>query len=406
MAYSFKLPDIGEGIHEGEIVSWLVAEGDGVEEDQDIVEVMTDKATVQISSPVAGTIGSIEFEEGETVNVGDVFVVIETDGDAPSPEADPEPEEGEGAAEATEAPAEPRVEPASPAKPARGNGAPRRTPSGVLAPPSVRIEARKRGIDLANVSGSARGGRITLEDLEEPVAEAASRGSATAAFELSAVDRSDARGTEPVRAQADSPRVVSARAKALSAHFSYSLRVSADALATAAADRGDATDLTAFVVKAVATALADHPRLAGLVDEGTGDLVVPRARNIAVALPRDGRLVLRVVEAADEKGLDAIAAALEKGAAGHGVLTVTALGALGGVVSMPVLQHPQVTGVGVGALRDVARLDDGEVVPGKELVLSFTFDHRYIDGFDGALFAQDVAALLEAPSRLAAWSRG
>ncbi len=423
LVFEFKMPDIGEGIHEGEIVEWLVSEGDQVEEDQDIVEVMTDKATVQISSPRAGTIQEIRFEEGDVVDVGDVFVVIAVDGE---PSAEDETGTTEEPADA-ETPSEPEPSPdaqdegtATVETPSssRSNGGPTRTPQGVLAPPSVRIEARQQGIDLTEVQGSGPGGRISLADLEahEPAAtEIPSPGRPQAGglvqgFDLRSIDRSDASSVEPIQAPAASPRASAARAKHHQAHFSYVLSLPADRLVRAveeaqplAAEHQVTVDDEAFILKAIAQALTEHRRCNALVDEETGDLVIVEPIHLDVARHREAGLELVTVPSAQDAGIIDIARALEDGTDEEvqATASVTTLGGLGGYASTPVLIHPQVTAVTVGSLKDVARHDDqGDLVVGKELTLSFSFDHRYVDGYDGAIFAKTVARLLEDPSGL------
>ncbi len=420
MVFEFKMPDIGEGIHEGEIVEWLVSEGDQVDEDQDIVEVMTDKATVQISSPRAGTIQEIRFQEGDVVDVGDVFVVIHVDGEPAATDTE--------TSETTETPEPPATEEDDVQAPAEtveatgsasSNGGPKRTPQGVLAPPSVRIEARKQGIDLTEVEGSGPGGRIQMADLEDHKKRPADRprqaggrlqaGGLVQGFDLRSIDRSDARSVELVQAPASSPRATAARAKGLQAHFSYVLSLPADRLVRAveeaqelAAEHKVTIDDEAFIVKAVAQALTEHRRCNALIDEEAQELVIPGSVNLAVARHQADGLELVTVPSADSAGIIDIAQALDGDVDSDAQATasITTLGGLGGYASTPVLIHPQVTAVTVGALKDVARHEDGELVVGKELTLSFSFDHRYVDGYDGAVFAKAVARLLADPSGL------
>jgi len=419
LAFDFELPDVGEGIHEGEIVNWLVEEGDQVAEDEDIVEVMTDKATVQISSPVAGTVQRLVFDEGDVVEVGQVFVEIDpAEGDVEPASQEPEPET------ADEGPAEPEPAPTTQGTNGR-EGAPQRTPEGILAPPSVRIEARKQGIDVTEVDGSGPAGRITMEDLEahepEPAApteEPAQPASAAAGeggleevmpfdLEPDAVDRETAREVEPLRAAADSPRAHAARAMRLQPHFTHAVQIRADELMTnverAATDDVDEDALTtAFVVKAIARGLEEHERCNAWVDEESRDLVVADRVNVAVATPTDDGLELRTVPDADERGVLSIARVLADGGVDdvEATFTVTAYDGEGGLVATPVLVHPQVAGASIGRIRDVAVLEDGEAQPGQQFSLALTFDHRYVDGYDGALLADDVEELLSSPGSM------
>ncbi|MDX1611624.1 MAG: dihydrolipoamide acetyltransferase family protein [Candidatus Thermoplasmatota archaeon] len=418
MTFEFKLPDIGEGIHEGEIVEWLVSEGDEVAEDQDIVEVMTDKATVQISSPRAGTIQTIHFQAGEVVDVGDVFVTIQETGEEAAPaEVEPSP-----------TPAEPSQVDAEPEAPARqeiktptgppSNGAPTRTPAGILAPPRVRIRARELGIDLTEVQGSGPAGRILLEDLEtqateqdkpprpSPRAPPASKGRGMGhGFSLSTPGRGNLRAIEGVHLPAGSRGLVATRAQDLQPHFSYTLVVDADHIVAAtskasqAQGDGPTVDATVLLAQAVARALREHPRCNALVDEATGDLVIPEQVALAVARPGPDGMTRTLVPDAANKSRAEIAQVLEDEASGEdATVTLTDLGELGGIAATPVLAHPQVTAITAGSIREVARLHEGEMVSGYEMTLSFSFDHRYVDGYNGAVFAKRVAALLEAPA--------
>jgi pyruvate dehydrogenase E2 component (dihydrolipoamide acetyltransferase) len=420
--FEFELPDVGEGIHEGEIVNWLVGEGDVVDEDQDIVEVMTDKATVQISSPVAGTIDEIVFDEGDVVNVGEVFVVIDAEGettdatveesDEPDPADQPEP---------AGSPDEP--EPTPSASSSRTNGhQPQRTPKGILAPPSVRIEARKRGIDITKVDGTGPAGRISLDDLDthgpsdeptpEPATTQPSGGSVAGVlpYDLDppSVDRENALAVERVQAPTTSPRASASRANRLQPHFSHAIEVDADELvdrahrALANADE-DALDVqTAFVVKALARGLAENERCNAWVDEEDRALVIADDVNPAVAVPTDDGLELRTVENADQRGVLDIARTLaEGGDDAEPTFTVTAYGENnGGLVHTPMLVHPQVACVALGEVREVGKLDGGQPRPGHDVTLAFTFDHRYVDGYDGAMFAEDVRELLANPGTM------
>lgn len=447
--YQFKLPDIGEGIHEGEIVSWLVAEGDEVEEDQDIVEVMTDKATVQISAPVSGTIASIKFQEGDTVNVGDVFVVIAPGGggkaeadDEDADEAEASSKGGENGAdkkekkaedEATEADGEGKEEKtlfdlpsemtgsAGSRRPARERGA---SGSGgrteVLAMPAVRAEAKKRGVDLATVKPTGSHGHITLADLDQAgKAPAAGAPPQHLAFDLPEIDRSDALEVEPLKGLRKAIARNMTKATTLQAHFTYVLEVRADKLVemrseakALAEEEGVKLTYLPIITKAVVRALKKHPRLNAHIDEEAQELVLKKPVHMGIATQTEKGLVVPVVHDADKKTLLELAVAIDEQAEKGrnlklsteditgGTFTTTSLGKIGGLLATPILAHPQVAIMGVHEIRDVPVVKNGEVVPGKVMNLAFTFDHRVIDGYDGALFANDVKKFLEEPSRL------
>jgi len=416
LVFEFELPDVGEGIHEGEIVEWHVDEGDQVAEDQHVVDVMTDKATVEISAPVAGTIQDIVCGEGETVEVGEVFVLITPDEPADVDAAEPTPEEPD-AEPAPEPDAEPAAAEAEPARTGGTNGGvvTTRTPEDVLAPPRVRLEARKRGIDVAQVDGSGPAGRVTLDDLDahepdrsarEPEPAPSGGPAPVGGFDLPSVDRSDAREIASMRAEGT--RAGAHRATTLQPHFTHAVSVDAEGLQAAldsSVERAEAAGVevrpVVAVVKALAQALGDHPRLNALVNEEADELVLKEPVNVGVAWPTEDGHEVRVVERADDRGLLDIARALADGGE-DATPTVTAavLDDEDAYVSTPVLQHPQVTGLVVGSVDEVPVLDDGRIRPGREVNLSFVFDHRWIDGYHGALLAEDVRELLARPEAM------
>lgn len=406
LVFEFKFPDVGEGIHEGEIVNWLVDEGDHVGEDEDIVEVMTDKATVQISAPVAGTIQTIVFGEGETVTVGEPFVLI-------SPDDAPEREEGDDEAKPEPVREEQAAKPEAKPRTAggRSNGETggviqTRTPEGVRAPPSVRLEARKRGIDIATVEGSGPAGRILMEDLDEgtpaPSAPEPSTGDRFT-FDVPSVDREGVLRVEPLAAPAGSTRATAHRSTTLQPHFTLAVRIDAGELEEALARaQGDAVlKPLAAVVKALAQTLKEHPRLNALVDEETDELVHRDEVSVGVAWPGEEGALLGTVTRAGQRGLVEIQEVLEAGGEeATPTVTVAFFEDEDAFVSTPVLVHPQVTGVVVGSLDEAPVLEAGKAGVGHEMTLSFSFDHRWVDGYDGALLAEDVRRLLEKPEAM------
>lgn len=412
LVFEFKFPDVGEGIHEGEIVNWLVGEGDHVDEDEDIVEVMTDKATVQISAPVAGTIQTIVFDEGETVTVGETFVLISPDEAIAPDEDEDEPASSKPSTEEPARKPEPSTQPVE--QTSNGEGVIRtRTPKGVLAPPRVRIEARKRGIDIATVEGSGPAGRVLMEDLETgattggPKARDASSEAVDGfTFDVPSVDREDALRVEPMAAPAGSTRAVAHRSTTLQPHFTLAVRIAADDLQEAldrdAGPEEGVIEPVAAVVKALAQGLLDHPRMNALVDEDEDELVHMEDVNVAVVWPSEDGAVLCTVPRAGQKGLREIQATLEAGGEEDAVPTVTVavFDDEDAYVSTPVLMHPQVTGLVVGSMDEAVVLDEGQARVGHQMTLSFSFDHRWVDGYDGALLAEDVKALLSKPETM------
>ncbi len=441
MAFEFKMPDIGEGIHEGEIVEWLVSEGDQVDEDQDIVEVMTDKATVQISSPRAGTIQEIRFQEGDVVDVGDVFVVIHVDGEPAATDTETsettETEagtDGEGEKEEKtlfELPGD-MGSTSRARRPARKGKGKARAPTGpggqVLAMPMVRQEAQQQGVDLVQVEATGSHGHVTLEDLRRFIEQGgpqAGTGLAPAQrFETPSIDRSDALEVQPIKGLRKRISENMTKAKTLQAHFTYVLEVRVDKLVEirseakqAAEEQGVKLTYLPFIVKACVRALRKHPRINALIDEGAQELVLKEPINMGIAAQTDKGLVVPVVHDADKKTLLEIAEDISELAEKAnnqklslddiqgGTFTITSLGRIGGLLATPILAHPQVAIMGVHEIRDEPVVEDGEIVPGKIMNLSFTFDHRIIDGYDGAVFANEVKRFLEDPNLLLLESR-
>ncbi len=437
--FEFKLPDVGEGVHEGEIVNWLVSEGDSVQEDEDIVEVMTDKATVQISAPVAGTIKDLRYDEGDVVDVGEVFVIIQPEGAEPSPdEPEPEPEaEGEPAgADGTEEPDEDKEDktlfelpdthsgPSGERRPRRRQPQTAKRQGQVLALPRVRHKAKQEGVDLARVEATGSKGHITMEDLEGALQGAQGFGLDAFDFDIPEVSHEDAREVEPLKGLRKRIWESMSRAKTLQPHFTYVEQVRADKLVQVrdelkalGEERGVNVTYLPLITKAVVRALREHPRCNALVDEASRELVVKEPVNMGIAAATDRGLTVPVVHDAHEKSLLEIAAdvnELAEKATQHklsmdeltgGTFTITSLGRVGGLMATPIINHPQVAIMGVHAIRDVPVVEDGEIVPGKVMNLSFSFDHRLVDGYDGALFAQDVKRFLEDPNLLLLESR-
>ncbi len=443
--FHFELPDVGEGVHEGEIVNWLVDEGDSVDEDEDIVEVMTDKATVQISAPVAGTIKQLRFEEGDVVDVGDVFVVIGAEGevDTDTEEASPEAQEAEASGDdggPDSSPDEGETDesktlfelPEGPGgsdrerRPARRRGAPKQTASSgdVLAMPRVRHAAKEQGIDLAGIQATGSQGHVTMQDLEAYLEGAAQGGVGGFQleqfdFNLPQIDRDSAREIEPLKGLRKRIAENMTRAKTLQPHFTYVEELRADKLVatrTELKQLGQKRDVNVtylpLIAKALVRALREHPRCNALIDEQNQELVHQQPINLGIAVATDRGLIVPVVKHADEKSLLEIASEIQTlSTKAHenklsmdditgGTFTITSLGRVGGMLATPILFHPQVAIMGVHAIRDEPVVEEGEIVPGKKMNISFTFDHRVIDGYNGALFAQDVKKYLEDPNLL------
>jgi pyruvate dehydrogenase E2 component (dihydrolipoamide acetyltransferase) len=368
VAYEFKLPDLGEGLTEGEIARWLVAEGQELAEDDPLVEIATDKTTVEIPSPAAGTVTRILVGEGEVVPVGTVLVVIGGDGNEAAPPAAP------GA-----------VEPAA-AAPAAAASVPV-TRSRVQATPVVRRIAQELGVDLASLSGSGPNGRITEDDVRN-----------AAGNELVAQEHKLSEGRrEPVRGVR----------RQIVEHLTRAHReIPAVTFVEEADFTGiDTTLLLPLVLQATAASLQEFPELNARLE---GDEIVYLDRcDIGVAVQTDQGLVVPVVRACRQQSLEAlrdeVARLAESARAGTlapeelrgGTFTVTSAGKLGGVLVTPLVNHPEVGILGLHRIGPRPVVHDGEIVVRQIGNVSVTFDHRVVDGARAAAFTLDVIARLE-----------
>jgi len=344
VAYEFKLPDLGEGLTEGEISRWLVEEGQVIAEDDPLVEVQTDKTTVEIPSPAAGPVARILAREGDVVPVGTVIVVI-GDGAAPAPADKEEP-------------------------------APR--PERVQATPLVRKIAQELGVDLATVTGTGPGGRITEDDVRNESAPAGGR-------------REPLRGVRRLIAEhmARAHREVAPVTWVEECDFSHV----------------DLGRLVATVLKACALALEEYPELNARLD---GDSILFLDHyDLGVAVQTDAGLVVPVVRGCDHRSLDELDADVRRLADGAragtlapdelrgSTFTVTSAGKLAGLFQTPIVNHPEVAILSVGRIADRPLVRDGQVAVAPVGYIALTFDHRVVDGARAAAFGLDVIGRLQ-----------
>ena len=373
MAYEFKLPDLGEGLTEGEIARWLVTEGQELVEDDPLVEIATDKTTVEIPSPAAGTVTKILVAEGEVVPVGTVLVVIGGDGTEPA-----------------QPPAPAAAVAAPPAPTASVPG----THSRVQATPVVRRIAQELGVELASLSGSGPNGRITEDD----VRKAAGAGLVFQEHKvLEGEQVSEGERREPVRGVR----------RQIVEHLT---RAHAEIPAVTFVEEADLTGidtklLLPLVLQATAASLQEFPELNARLE---GDEIVYLDRcDIGIAVQTDQGLVVPVVRACREQSLEALGAEVARLAdsarAGKlapeelrgGTFTVTSAGKLGGLLVTPLVNHPEVAILGLHRIGPRPVVRDGDVVVRQIGNVSVTFDHRVVDGARAAAFTLDVIARLE-----------
>lgn len=401
MAKEFRFPDVGEGITEGEVVRWLVREGERVEVDQPLAEIETDKAVVEMPSPFAGTVLKIHLKEKDLVKVGQALVTIGEPGEAAAEAAPP-------------APAAPGPMPAPAAMPAAGRA------EGVLATPKVRALAKELGVDLAAVRGTGTAGQVTESDVRAAQSAPAPAPAKAPAIKIKA--KFDLYGTlerVPLRG------VRRATARKMRESLDHAAHVTHG-------DEADAGPLEAlrlkmkpgieaagakltylpFILKALVEALKLHPTLNASLDEAEDEIVVKNYYNIGVAVDIPDGLIVPVVKAADQKSVADLAVeiqALAKAARERaldladlkgGTFSVTNVGVIGGDFATPIINYPEVAILATMRIADRARVVDGAVVVRKTLPLCLAFDHRVVDGAEAARFTRDLVRFLEAPDRL------
>lgn len=441
--WEFKLPDIGEGVTEGEIVAWHIKPGDVVKEDAPMVEVMTDKATVMITSPRAGKIVETRGEIGTIVVVHGVLVVYDVDGEAtaaaPSHAAN-------GHANGNGAPS--KSEPAATAVGDIKETLPGMSTSGAggggalqgyfndkpLATPATRKLARDMSVDLRSVPPTGPQGRVTKTDVE---AFAKSPTVAPAAPTPAAAPPVSAPGHAPVKISAPTAAQTAleervpfagmrrkiaqkmSQSKNTAAHFTFveecdvgKLKELRARLKPRAEAQGVKLSFLPFIVKAVVAGLKKHPILNTALDETTNELVYRKYYNIGMAASTDAGLMVPVIKDADRKSLLDIARDIERLAADAksgkakvedlqgSTFTITSLGADGGLFATPIINFPEVGILGIHQIKQKPVVRDGQIVVGEVMLVSLSFDHRIVDGHVGAAFAYDVIRWLEDPEKL------
>lgn len=400
----FALPQIGEAVYEAELVRWLVQPGDSVRHGQPLLEVMTDKATAEVPSPFVGVIGELKNQAGDKIRVGETILTY-TPANAPEP--------------AKVTVSAPKSAPDRPTEP-RANNGPTTTTASSLPPaaPSVRHLARQMGIDLRSLRGTGPGGRILVDDLSNHLkAQAGVKAPATSStppFDLGkAGTRVKLQGlrkriAEQMLASFQVPQYTYVDECDLSAlvHLRKSLR-------EAFANKGVKLTYLPFVVKAVVQALKEVPLVNASLDEATQEIHLHPHYHIGIAVATPNGLMVPVIRDADKKDLVALAGEIDRlgneAKSGRAKLedlrgstfTVTSIGNIGGLIATPLLNVPEVGIVGVGKVVKRPVYDEaGKLRPAEMVYLSFTFDHRIVDGAIGAVFGNAVLKALANPAAM------
>jgi len=409
----FKLPDIGEGVVEGEVVQWHVAAGDAVTEDDPIVDVMTDKATVTIPSPVTGVVTSLSGNVGDMVAVGSTLVEFDSDADAApasKPEAEPEAASSPTPPPAPEPAADPTPAPAA-AKPAP---APAAASSKILASPAIRRRAREAGVDLSQVRGSGPAGRVRHADLDAYIAaDGAVTGAAPSSYSTKRTDVTEVKVVGLRRKIAEQMTI----SKSTIPHFSYFEEVDVTELEALRqvlnASRDESQPKLTylpFIMLALSRIMPEHPECNANYDDQGGVVARHGAVHIGIATQTDRGLyvpVVKHVEAMDAwqaaAEMQRVASAARDGTASledltGSTFTITSLGRDGGLGATPIINHPEVAILGVHKARDMPVVRDGQIVVRRIMNLSSSFDHRVVDGADGAALVQHLRRMLEHPA--------
>lgn len=452
MAVEFRFPDVGEGIHEGELRKWLVKVGDAVRVDQPIAEVETDKAVVELPSPAAGTVLALKHKEGDTIKVGEVLLVIGQSGevvaDVPAPQLPSllpakAPQKAAPAQTAFAAPGtqsttsvvgvlQEATGPALPAPAAKPSAGPMQAHH-FLATPATRRIARDLHIDLATIAGTGAEGRVTEEDVRKAAAGSGAKPTAVLQWKEEA-HAAAAAGVPVVQKKYDLFGYIDhvplkGVRKATAQHMVESFYT---AVHVTHMDEADVTELVAlreetkaameaqgvkltylpFIVKAVVAMLKKHPFLNASMDVAHEEIVLKKYYSIGIAVDAGDGLLVPVVKNAQNKAIPAIAKEVQELAAKArekrldlmdmkgGTFTVTNVGIIGGTHATPVINYPEAAILALGKIQDKAVVRDGKVVVRKILPLSLTFDHRILDGAEAARAMNDLIALLQEPARL------
>src|SRR5262245_34612269 len=406
--YVFKMPDLGEGTVSAEVVEWKVKVGDSVKEDQVIAEVMTDKAAVEIPSPVTGRVLSITGQPGDMVAVGSELIAFDTSGSAPA--------EGAPAAKSAQPSAAAATAPPAMAQ-AAASAAPVAAPSAasrVMASPATRRKAHVAGVDLATVSGTGPGGRISAEDLAAVISGQGGGAAKTAA-------RAPRKGVEEIRI-IGVRRVIAERmsaAKRNIPHFAYVEEVDVTELEALrqylnSRQPKGASSLTylPFLVAALVRVLESFPQCNALHDAERNLILRHSAVHVGIATQTPDGLKVPVVRHAEARSLHDLAAEIRRVSEAArtnkatreelmgSTITVTSLGRLGGIASTPVINAPEVAIVGVNKAVERPVVVDGAVEIRRIMNLSSSFDHRFVDGFDAAAMIQALKERLEHPATI------
>lgn len=431
--FEYRFPELGEGLHEGEIIKMHIKPGDKVTDDDIIMEVQNDKAVVEVPCPVNGTVQEVFAKDGQVCRVGEVVAIIDAEGDIPEQEGHAE-EQSAQEADAAKGSADTQSSPAAnapaDAKDGEANGsAPAAPNKDVLATPSVRKFAREQGVDIAQVQGSGNNGKVTREDVEAfkngggqaaPAAQATTESKEAAPAATSAAV--DIRAEEE-RVPFKGIRKAISNAMVKSAYTAPHVTIMDEVDVTElvafrtrmkpiAEKKGTKVTYLPFIVKALVAACRQFPALNAMIDEENNEIVYKKYYNIGIATDTDNGLIVPVIKDADRKSIWMIADSI-RDLAGRGrdgklsanemrgsTISITNIGSAGGMFFTPIINFPEVAILGTGRISEKAVVKNGEIVAAPVMALSLSFDHRIIDGATAQNFMNYIKQLLANPELL------
>ncbi|OAB41234.1 dihydrolipoamide acetyltransferase family protein [Paenibacillus antarcticus] len=433
--FEYRFPELGEGLHEGEIIKMHIKVGDKVTDDSIVMEVQNDKAVIEVPCPVDGTVLEVLTKDGQVCRVGDVVAVIDAVGDVPEQDAptgdhsSQEADAAKGSADTTSSPAG-----SSPADAKEGGAAttaPAAPNKDVLATPSVRKFAREQGIDISTVTGTGNNGKVTKEDVEsfKNGGQATSSAPAAAASTEEAPKATSA-ATTSVNASGEEERVpfkgirkMISNAMVKSAYTAPHVTIMDEVDVTDLVDfrtrmkpiaekKGIKVTYLPFIVKALVAACRQFPALNAMIDEESNEIVYKKYYNIGIATDTDNGLIVPVIKDADRKSIWMVADSIKdlavRGRDGKlspnemkgSTISISNIGSAGGMFFTPIINFPEVAILGTGRISEKAVVKNGEIVIAPVMALSLSFDHRIIDGATAQNFMNYIKTLLNNPELL------
>lgn len=433
--FEYRFPELGEGLHEGEIIKMHIKPGDKVTDDDIIMEVQNDKAVVEVPCPVNGTVQEVFAKDGQVCRVGEVVAIIDAEGDIPEQEAPAEEQSAQeadaakGSADTTSSPAQD-----APADAKQGGSGEAATPAApnreVLATPSVRKFAREQGVDIAQVQGSGNNGKVTREDVEAfkngggqaaaaPAQEATSETKGAPAAASAAVDTRAEEERVPFKGIRKAISNAMVKSAYTAPHVTIMDEVDVTELVAfrtrmkpIAEKKGTKVTYLPFIVKALVAASRQFPALNAMIDEEANEIVYKKYYNIGIATDTDNGLIVPVIKDADRKSIwmiaDSIRDLAARGREGKlapnemkgSTISITNIGSAGGMFFTPIINFPEVAILGTGRISEKAVVKNGEIVAAPVMALSLSFDHRIIDGATAQNFMNYIKQLLANPELL------